>query len=771
MATLLPGDQTVVTAPPPNPPETEAAEAGTEIVQKALKRFKLSSEAEDEMRREMQSDLDFRASDQWPDNIKRFRLADNRPCLTINRLPQFIRQVTNFQRKARPAVRINPVDNGADVDTAQVLQGLIRHIETRSGADVVYATACDHQTQIGRGWIRIHYDYVNERSFEQELMIQRVRNPFSVYPDPACQEIDYSDARFLFVSDMMPREEFERLWPEASVLGLGAAVKQNRDPDWVTGDQVRVAEYWWVEEVDDTLVLLGNPLNPQGRTTTMLRSEYTDEVAKQLSSLKVLSERPTRRRVVKWALINQHEILQGNEDRSDGAVWPGTAIPFVPVIGEEIDNNGRVDLRGMIRDAKDPQRMYNYWVSNATETIALAPRAPYIAAEGQIEGHENQWKQANTRNFAVLQYKPTAAGGGQLVPPPQRNVQEPPIGATIAAIGQADSDLKSVTGFHEPSIGERSNERSGKAIQALQQRGELGSSHFLGNLGWAVRRVGQILVDLIPHVYEAPRVFRILGEDDTERAVVVGRFGDERPESDQLPDGIKGAFDPSVGIYDVTVDVGPSYQTKRQETVDAMTGFVQAYPNAFPLVGDLLTKHMDHPLAREMSTRLKALLPRSAQEDDDNLPEEARAAVAQARQEAEQMRRQLQELEQQLAAKAKQTEGQGQIKMLELQSRERIEAMRARTDLVIAELKAEGELDRAQLKAKVDTLRDYLKSIDSDNAAEREQAERAIDRAFQADQRAQDRAAQARPAAPTAVQAPARTPPAPIDNAPTTSAQ
>ena len=455
-------------------PEAQQQDELRVFLQTAQSRFKTVVDAESMLRQKMLEDLEFRASEQWPDNIKSMREQDNRPCLTINRIPQFIRQVTNNQRASRPAVQVHPSGNAANVELAEVVQGIVRHIEDRSDADVAYTTAGDHQVTMGRGYVRVVTDYIDDdpNSLNQEIKVKRVANPFSIYMDPTAQSPDSSDARYAFVVEDIPIAEYRFRFPDSELAELSEfTAVGNQKPEWMPEGNIRIAEYFYIEETREEMVLIMGPDGEQQRYPKDLM-QSTDP-AELPPGVTIIAEREVTTRTVKWALINAVEVLQGNELRTEGKEWPGKYIPIVPVLGDEINMNGVTDYRGIVRDAKDPQRMYNYWVSAETELIALAPRAPIVGAEGQFEGHESKWRTANVRNYPYLEYKPRTIAG-QLAPPPQRQTWEPPIQAMTAAIAQSDNDLKATGGFNDASLGVRGAQESGKAIRTRQQQDENG---------------------------------------------------------------------------------------------------------------------------------------------------------------------------------------------------------------------------------------------------------------------------------------------------------
>jgi hypothetical protein len=595
----------------PTPEDQERAEKVRKVLQAGTDEYKAVVEVESELRSDMLADLMFADYEQWDENDRRSREDDKRPCVTIWRTSQFVRQVTNAARAANLAIKVLAVDDGADVKIAEVFQGMIRDIEGKSDAPVAYSTACEHQAKMGRGYWRVVSEYEHAKSFVQSLRIKRIRNPFSVYMDPSAQELDGSDARFCLIIEDIPVAVFKRRFPRAKPVDVAAMDSVGNDKDtWYPGGKVRVAERWWIEEVETELLKLEYP---NGHEDVVTQAEF-DRIPKQVQQPTVVSRRRTLVKTVKHALITGQEILEGNDDLTDGAVWPGEYIPVVPVVGEEVDTNGKVDLRGMIRHAKEPAKIYNYQQSILMETLGTIPRTPYIGIEGQFEGHEGKWRNLHRKAFPYLEIKAVILPNGQLAPHPVRTSASVDVGAIMTAIQQADQDLKASMGLFEPSLGERqSQDQSGVAIRALQKQGEQANSNFLDNLSRAIRFTGRILIDLIPAYYDAPRVIRIIGSDEQEKTVMVHAKSPQAPAKDApLPEGVEGIYDLSSGRYDVRVSQGPSNETKRAEAFAALSGFIQAYPAAFPILGDLVVGSLDWSGAQAAAERLKKGLPRSS---------------------------------------------------------------------------------------------------------------------------------------------------------------
>jgi hypothetical protein len=658
-----------------------------ELVSLAKERFAAAQEAESEIRKLADDDIRFRAGEQWDAQVLAQRAQDKRPALVINRMPQFERQVTNEQRQSKPAIQVSPVDSDADRETAEVLQGLIRHIESDSSADVAYDTALTCAVRGGIGYLRAITEYEDEGSFDQALKVKRVRDPFSVYMDPGAQEQDGSDANWAFVvDDGISKEEFKANYPDCEPMdgGWGDRTTSN-------GYTCQVVEYFYRERVEDELLLLqawavdesgnqalnpetGEPI-PMGAPIKMFRSD-AEAQPERLVGTTLLDSRPTHRIRVKWAKIAGSKVIEETE-------FPSKYIPVVPVLGDELWVGGKRVLEGIIRNAKDPQRMYNYWSTAITEAIALAPKAPYIAAEGQLGQHAAKWKEAATRNVPYLEYTPKSIGGS-LAPPPQRQAFEAPIQAMTMAMQFAADDMKATTGIYDAALGNRSNESSGRAILARQNQSQVSSLHFSDNLQRAMRHLGRILIEAIPRVYGGDRVVRILGEDKSEKLAALN--GAAPVENWQ-----KRAFDISTGRYDVTVSMGPSYTSKRQEAAATQMEFMRVYPNAAPVIGDMLAENMDWPGAKKMAQRLKKMLPPGIAEPDENQkvdPGQLQQQLAQLSQQQEQLVSALNQAQDALETKA-----------LELQSSERKDLIAKHADLAkaFASTPAEDALGREVL--------------------------------------------------------------------------
>ena len=626
------------------------------------RRMQQAIDLEAHNRREAVIDLRFLTGEQWDDRVKRLREVDGRPCLTVNKLPSFLQQVTNDQRQNKPSIKVHPVDDHSDPETAETLQGLIRHIEYNSGADVCYDTAVNHAAAIGFGYFRLVTDYVAPDSFDQEIKFERIVNPFTVYLGPH-KAADASDMQWAFISVDMPRDEFKLAYPNANAASDDFVRGRGDHPGWLQPDTVRVVEYYRIECTPATLALLAD-----GSVT------WKDEAPE---GAEIVRTRPSERKQVRLYKATAVDLLEDTDVPCD---W----IPVFPVYGAEWNVEGKTIRNGLIRNARDPQYMYNLWMTAATEEVALRTKVPFIGAEGQFEGHEDEWAQANTRNFAYLEYKPTTAGG-LLAPPPQRQpMADVPVGALQMAMHAADN-IKSVTGIHDASLGARGNETSGKAILARQREGDVANFHFTDNLARTIRHCGRCLLSMIPRVYDTPRVVRILGEDETLKPAAINQ-----PELDEMGEVARVLNNLTAGKYDVTVSMGPSYSTMRQEAADAMVQFGQAWPKLMDIAGDKVVKAMDWPGADEIAERIKRTIPPElTAEQDEQQPQLPPQVVAGL----QQMQAYIGELEQQLQA---------------AQSDAEREKIKAAAQIEVARIAAESRADSEEIKGAIALLLEQM---------------------------------------------------------------
>lgn len=622
-----------------------------DILKDAQEQFKICCDAEEDNRANWVDDVRFsRLGEQWPEDVVNKRKREGRPCLTINRLPSFIRQVTNDARQNKPSIKIHAAGDGATEETAEIINGLIRNIEYQSNADVAYDQSLEAAVTGGFGYFRISTDYANDDSFDQDIVIEAIPNPLNVYGDPKSTCADSSDWNVAFITEMMKESEFKKKYPKADISDFYNE-SVSVDELWFEENKIRIAEYWTRDIIDKELLRLsdGSVMYADGY---MKLREILD-----IQGITIIGTRPTKGYKVTQRIITGLEVLETNK-------WAGRYIPIVPCYGDEVIVEGERHFLSLTRFAKDPQRMFNYWRTCSTELVALQPKAPFIGPVGAFNTDAVKWATANTESHAYIEYD------GQ-IPPTRQGFSGPPAGALQEALNASD-DMKSIMGIYDASLGARSNETSGRAILARQREGDISTFNFVDNLSRAIRHAGRIIVDLIPAVYSVPRIIRVIHEDGRNESVPINQPFKAQPPTSNVPDasemqefiqGITKIYDVTVGKYDVTVTTGPSYTTKREEAAQQMLNFTQAVPAAGPLIGDLLAKNLDWPGADEIEKRLRAMLPPQVQGQNpqviamqqqmQQMDMQAKQAVAQLQQQIAQLSQQANDKQQDRALEAR----------------------------------------------------------------------------------------------------------------------
>ena len=582
--------------------------------------LRLANDADTMNRQEALEDLKFVNGDQWPIELQNSRNLESRPVLTINKLDGFCRQVVNQIRQQRPRPKVHGMNSDADEKVAEAIQGVIRHIQANSYADNAYDTAADYAVRMGWGFIRIRTDYVSDDSFDQEIYIEPVDNPFTVYYDINSVMPDGSDAERCLITTMMRKKDFEKEYPGAEIDSFTQRGTGDSQSEWITKEDIRVAEYFYTVRKKVKLIQLSDG-----------SSMFEDEFKKQMDLLTAggiypIDERPSVKKTIRWCKLTAIEVLEEGE-------WAGKYLPIIPVYGRHCVIGDKRKKFGMVRHAKDAQRMYNFWQTSITESIALAPKAKWIMAEGQDEGHEMDWAQANIKSFPILRYKQTDIEG-RPAPIPQRLQPEPPPTGTMAATAVIDDDIKTLMGIFDPAQLKQGN-ISGKALNGQQQQVDLSNFDFYDNLTKSQCQVARLILDLIPKIYDTERVLRIIGDDGRPDLVTVNEF-------DATNQVIKNNL--AVGLYDVVMDTGPGYNSKREAAVDAMTPILAAQPQLIQQIGDLWFRNQDFPGADIIADRLATLNPLAQIDKRSDIPPQAQMAIKQLQAQNQQMQQQMQQM-------------------------------------------------------------------------------------------------------------------------------
>ncbi len=589
-------------------------------IQEAIDFLKLANDADTMNRQEALEDLKFGGGDQWPVELQNSRNLESRPVITVNKVDNYCRQVSNQQRQQRPRIKVHATNTHDDMVDAQTIQGIIRHIEVNSNADYAYDNAFDYAVRMGWGFLRVRTDYVSEDSFDQEIYIDPVDNPFTVYFDPNSVAPDGSDAERCLITTMVSKDQFRKMYPEADDGGTSFTQRGTGDSqsEWITKEDIRLAEYYYTVKEKATLYLLSD-----GTATFADDKDFFQRL--DAYGITVVDKRDSYKKTIKYCKMTAVEILEERD-------WAGKYIPIVPVYGRHIVIGDKRKKFGMIRYAKDPQRMYNFWQTSITEGVALAPKAKWLIAEGQDEGHESDWANANIKSFPLLRYKQTDIDG-RPAPVPTRLQPEPPQTGVMAAAAGVNDDIKSIMGIFDPAQLGQGN-ISGKALNGQQQQVDLTNFDYYDNLTRTIAHVGKICLDLIPKIYDTERVMRIIGDDGKPELLTIN----QRDSVGRVLNDI------SVGQYDVVMETGPGYNSKRQEAVDNMLPLLSAAPELMQVAGDLVFRNMDWPGADIIADRLAASNPMAQIDDKSKVPPQVQMQLAMSQ-------KQIQELTQALQAK------------------------------------------------------------------------------------------------------------------------
>lgn len=589
-------------------------EPGVEgFLKQARERSKLASAAWEDNFNTAEDDVLFAYGDQWDEKTKMERMKEGRPTLTLNKLGQYIYRLVGDQRQNVQTIKFSPVQGNAnakmmntagtkDFSVAEVYESITRNIENVSNAAYHYKLAFQHAVEGGFGWLRVLTNYSSSDAFELDLKIEAIRNRWAVIMDPNAKEPDYSDANYCFISERISKEEFDKRYPGKKVGELHNP-KDESFSGWGDKNSIRISEYFVRRPIVKELVLMST-----GETYWMQDiKDVIDELEEQ--GVTVTRTRKVNTYKVEWYKITAWDVLEGPVE------WCGDTIPVAPVLGKEIDVKGQRFYRGIINEAKDAQRMLNYWQSAATERVALAPKAPWIAPAESIETYMGMWQTANVKNWAVLPYTPTPNGDR-----PFRQDPPPMPSSELAIAANSEEGIKSSIGIYDAMLGNRSGETSGIAIQRRQQQGDTATFVYTDNLNLAIRRIGKILCEAIPIVYDSNRTIRLAFPDGSGDFVEINKtIHDDEKGIDVV------VHDLSTGKYDVVIETGPQYSTQRQESMNAMMELAKVVPQVAQVAPDLLALNIDAPNMGAIADRLKHTLPANllSQEDQEEMAKNA----------------------------------------------------------------------------------------------------------------------------------------------------
>ena len=662
-------------------------------IEEAKQFLKFCNDSDTMNRQEALEDLKFVGGDQWPVELQNSRNLESRPVITINKLDGYCRQVANQQRQQRPRIKVHATNTHEQMVEAEIIQGLVRHVEVNSNADHAYDNGFDYAVRMGWGFMRVRTDYVSPDSFDQEIYIDPVDNPFTVYFDPNSIAPDGSDAERCLVTTMMPKADFRKMYPEADDGGTSFTQRGTGDSqsEWITKEDIRLAEYYYTVRQKATLYLLSD-----GTSTFADDKDFFNRL--EYAGISVVDKRESYKKTIKYCKLTGVEVIEEG-------IWPSKYLPIVPIYGRHIVISDKRHKFGMVRYAKDPQRMYNFWQTSITESVALAPKAKWLMAEGQDEGHESDWAQANIKSFPLLRYKQTDIDG-RPAPVPTRLQPEPPPAGVMAAAAGVNEDIKVMMGIFDPAQLGQGN-ISGKALNGQQQQVDLTNFDYYDNLTRSIAHVGKIILDLIPKIYDTQRVLRIIGEDGKPELITIN-------EQDALGNILKN--NTAVGQYDVVMETGPGYNSKRQEAVDSMMQLLGADPALMQTAGDLIFRNMDFPGADIIADRLATLNPLAQIDEHSDIPPQVQMQLAQAQKQVKDMQQQMQAMQMAMKQRSdiEQVKQDAETKRtllketnraheIELRDQERHTDMRMKVDAQAHDtvLKTQTQLEIERMKAEI----------------------------------------------------------------------
>jgi hypothetical protein len=677
-----------------------ADESEDDEVAQAKAAFALCEEDPADNRQSFIDDMRFvRLREHWPDRIQQLRRSENRPCLTIDRLGPVIRQVVNDSRQNKPSIKVHPVDSGADKKTAEVIDGLIRNIEYSSNADVAYDTSVECAVGGGFGYFRIKADYAREDAFHMDLSIERIANPLCVFPDPNSTAADSSDWNVAFIVNRITKDQYKAEYGDAEQVDWTSDVWEG---GWLTDEGVLIAEWWTREEYEKTIVKTadGKVFDEQ-----QLKDDPDLAFALEKGLIQIAETRKTKCHRVTQRILSGEKVLKTTK-------WPGRYIPIIPVYGDEFWIEGKRYLRSLVHGAKDAQMMFDVMRSAAVEMFGTAPKVPFIGPKGAFDHDIKRWNTVNQESHPFLEYT-----GGQ---PPIRLPLDPgPAAGAMTEALSASDDIKSITGIYDASLGQRSNETSGRAIMARQREGDTSTFHFIDNLRRAIRHAGRVLVDLIPHFYDHERVVRVIGEDGKEDAVQVNKeypqLGpDGRPmqkpvmgpngqpvmqpnpqtgQMEPLMEPVLAMHDLTTGKYDVTVSSGPSFTTRREEAAYSMTEALRAFPQGAGIIMPELAKNLDWPGADKIAEKLEQQASNQLPPQVQKLIEEGKKKIGQLTEENQKLKMDRsidqEQLQADIAAEQAKADAEYQIEQIRIASQERIARNKIESEARIAAYKAQ----------------------------------------------------------------------------------
>jgi hypothetical protein len=682
-----------------------AAVTEKEIFEEARDRLQICIASESDNRRRAKEATEFREGKQWDDEPSS-SVSQDEPEMTVNLTDALVRRVENNIKQQRPRGKCHPVGDGADIEIAEILNGIGRHIETRSEASVAYDSASTSALDGGWGYFRLIAEFVDRKSFQKDLRILPIRNALSVFMDPSAIMPSGCDQNWCLISVKMSRQEYKRRYPRAENAGWADISVGDGAADWEDKESVRLAEYFRLREKAETLFLIRGP---NGQEFTRYRSEMPrGEDGKLLDiaeaqalmaprGLVIDGERESTKMQVEWFRLNGRKVVERER-------LPGTYIPIFRVEGNYKNLDGKIIRRGMVESLMGPARMVNYGETAKIKRLGLAPKAPWVAAEGQLDGHP-EWDDANQKTYSVLTYKMVVietSSGPVVAPPPSRQTPAQIEAGFSEFVQQMRTNLMAVAGMpNEPGMDKQGEVVSGEAMRRRQYLSDQSHFQYYDNLTLAIAQCWRVITEWVPVYYSEPgRVQRVIGEDSTPEMVTLN----QRVTDDQGVETVKN--DLTVGRYDVVMETGPGYDTKREEGAESLLSLLAIPPLAEAVVKlglDLVFRSIDHPYMQELADRVQAANPEGLEKIMEGLSGRAKSIVQALANEVQALQKQNQQLESDLKLGLTKAHLDATVKAHDVEESNKTKrmdtAVRAHTALSVEEIRAGSKIIDAHVKA------------------------------------------------------------------------
>lgn len=667
-----------------------------------LKQLKAAQEAEHDMRQHVREAHLFvdKRDGQWEPYI--WDQQKGQPRYTFDMTNPIIDQICGDIGSKDFNIRVAPAGGDATKETAQTYDGLIRNIENISNSTSIYDSSVRNMVTSGLDGWRLVQRYVDDDSFDQDLVIERIGNYVDrVWLGPH-EEPDGSDARMGWILTGLDASEYKSKYPE----GTAAGVTSDRDGTayYYRHDLIMVGEFLYFEEQERELILMSSGAVYEDNAEFAMVKDELAEVG-----IVEVRRRKRANQVVYSRLFNNNDwITEPRETVFQN--W----IPVQPLYGNFKYFEDKVTYWGAVEKVLDAQRNFNYAKSRQIAEGSLAPRAKYWMTRAQAEGHEDKLATMNTNSDPVQFYNPDpdvpgppGQSGGAVINPGLKDVSDDMI--NIIGVN---------SGMFDASMGDNPGLQSGVAIDALIDRGDQGNDKYTTALERAEQHTARMLVDAIPRVYTPGRQVRLLKEDGTQQMQTLGE-----QVTDEDTQQVVTLNDLNAGKYDVTCTSGPAFKNRQSETVTALTEVGKVDPTVIELGGDILLNNVASPGMTELAERKRQQLFSAGLIPQDQMTDEEKAQADKAANQPPQedpnmvLARAEEAKAQADMVEAQTKQSQVQMDAQNKQAQNKIDAFNAETKRLEAQIefeKVKGELKGTGAKAALDLANAEAQDLEND---------------------------------------------------------